>query len=156
MPGPSNSKGKGKARGRSQKKAASGTASKAQTPGRLEPLISPEEPQEHTHQPRDPSSEQSTTSTPSLKTPPPILPHELPVPLKEPVPLDKEIPRLVEEVMFQEPFIHDPGNGPRVRDASAFIKSFFAQPAALDVRQANSWALNPARGADAFVGPNVR
>ncbi|KJA24891.1 hypothetical protein HYPSUDRAFT_135697 [Hypholoma sublateritium FD-334 SS-4] len=34
--------------------------------------------------------------------------------------------------MFQEPFIHDPGNGPRVRDANAFIGSFFAQPAALD------------------------
>lgn len=71
------------------------------------------------------------------------------------MPLNEEIPRLVEEVMFQEPFIHDPGNGPRVRDASAFIGSFFAQPAALDVSQDIIWALNCAWGADAFVGPYV-
>jgi hypothetical protein len=35
--------------------------------------------------------------------------------------------------MFQPPFIHDPGNGPRVRDARIFMSSFFAQPVALDV-----------------------
>ncbi|KAJ7088538.1 hypothetical protein C8R43DRAFT_1115216 [Mycena crocata] len=33
----------------------------------------------------------------------------------------------------QKPFIHDPGNGPRVRDTRAFLtSSFFAQPPALD------------------------
>lgn len=47
--------------------------------------------------------------------------------------LDAEIPRIVEAAMFQEPFIRDPGNSPRVRDASAFMGSFFTQPAALDV-----------------------
>lgn len=32
------------------------------------------------------------------------------------------------------PFIHDPGNGPRIRDTRAFLTSkFFAQPPALDV-----------------------
>ncbi|KAG6916827.1 hypothetical protein DXG01_005212 [Tephrocybe rancida] len=35
-------------------------------------------------------------------------------------------------LMPQTPFIHDPGNGPRVRDARAFISSPFAQPPALD------------------------
>jgi hypothetical protein len=41
------------------------------------------------------------------------------------------IARTVEEAMFEpmlEPFIHDPGNGPRVRDMKMFIKSSFAQP----------------------------
>ncbi|GLB44609.1 hypothetical protein LshimejAT787_1702360 [Lyophyllum shimeji] len=34
----------------------------------------------------------------------------------------------------QRPFIHDPGNGPRVRDTRAFLESkFFAQPPALDI-----------------------
>ncbi|KAG5638954.1 hypothetical protein H0H81_008454 [Sphagnurus paluster] len=34
----------------------------------------------------------------------------------------------------QVPFIHDPGNGPRVRDTRAFIESkFFSQPPALDI-----------------------
>lgn len=32
------------------------------------------------------------------------------------------------------PFIHDPGNGPRIRDTRAFLTSkFFAHPPALDV-----------------------
>jgi len=30
------------------------------------------------------------------------------------------------------PSIHDPGNGPRVRDVRAFLSSFFAQPPSLD------------------------
>ncbi|KAF9006962.1 hypothetical protein BDQ17DRAFT_1238553 [Cyathus striatus] len=35
--------------------------------------------------------------------------------------------------MLKPPFIHDPGNGPRVRDARAFLESeFFAQRPALD------------------------
>ncbi|KAF5375404.1 hypothetical protein D9615_007991 [Tricholomella constricta] len=33
----------------------------------------------------------------------------------------------------QLPFIHDPGNGPRVRDTRAFLGSFFAQPPALSI-----------------------
>jgi len=47
--------------------------------------------------------------------------------------LDEDVPEAVEKVMFQPPFIHDPGNGPRVRDAKAFMGSFFAQPPALEV-----------------------
>lgn len=30
------------------------------------------------------------------------------------------------------PSIHDPGNGPRVRDVRAFLSSFFAQPPSLE------------------------
>lgn len=36
------------------------------------------------------------------------------------------------EFLPQAPFIHDPGNGPRVRDTRMFLGSFFAQPPALD------------------------
>jgi hypothetical protein len=36
------------------------------------------------------------------------------------------------EGLPQKPFIHDPGNGHRVRDTRAFLSSFFAQPPALD------------------------
>lgn len=74
--------------------------------GQAEPHTVPEVPQEPTYRPRD---------------------------LKPPSCLDAEIPSIVEAAMFQEPFIRDPGNGPRVCDASAFMESFFAQPAALDV-----------------------
>ncbi|KAF5325593.1 hypothetical protein D9611_000841 [Ephemerocybe angulata] len=39
----------------------------------------------------------------------------------------------IEQVLNKPPFIHDPGNGPRVRDAKEFLKSeFFAQPPAFD------------------------
>jgi len=40
------------------------------------------------------------------------------------------VSRRVEEAMFERPFIHDPGNGPRVRDVKMFIESSFAQPIA--------------------------
>ncbi len=50
---------------------------------------------------------------------------------EEPI-LESGVPQTVEEVMFQPPFIHDPGNGPRVRDAKMFMNSSFAQPPALD------------------------
>jgi hypothetical protein len=36
------------------------------------------------------------------------------------------------EGLPQKPFIHDPGNGHRVRDTRAFLSSFFAQAPALD------------------------
>ncbi|KAJ3985873.1 hypothetical protein F5890DRAFT_1572633 [Lentinula detonsa] len=36
-------------------------------------------------------------------------------------------------LLLQEPYIHDPGNGPRVRNTRAFLKSrYFSQPPALD------------------------
>ena len=47
--------------------------------------------------------------------------------------LDDHVPGTVEEVMLKQPFIYDPGNGPRVRIAKEFISSFFAQPPAFDV-----------------------
>jgi hypothetical protein len=40
---------------------------------------------------------------------------------------------VVDKTVLEEPCIHDPGNGPRVRDIHAFLKSrFFAQGPALD------------------------
>ncbi|KAJ7280212.1 hypothetical protein C8J57DRAFT_1301938 [Mycena rebaudengoi] len=36
------------------------------------------------------------------------------------------------ELLPRKPFIHDPGNGPRIRDARAFLASSFAQPPAMD------------------------
>lgn len=39
---------------------------------------------------------------------------------------------LVPEGMLQRPCIHDPGNGPRVKDVNMFIKSYFAQPPSLE------------------------
>jgi hypothetical protein len=50
--------------------------------------------------------------------------------------LDDHVPGTVEEVMLKQPFIYDPGNGPRVRIAKEFISSFFAQPPAFDVSSA--------------------
>jgi uncharacterized protein YbaR (Trm112 family) len=47
-------------------------------------------------------------------------------PLKQPSPRVRE---LHEEVL---PIIHDPGNGPRVRDVRGFLASFFAQPPSLE------------------------
>ena len=47
--------------------------------------------------------------------------------------LDDHVPGTVEKVMLKQPFIYDPGNGPRVRIAKEFISSFFAQPPAYDV-----------------------
>jgi hypothetical protein len=37
-----------------------------------------------------------------------------------------------EDALLKSPYIHDPGNGPRVRDTRTFLSSYFAQPAALD------------------------
>lgn len=52
----------------------------------------------------------------------------------------KPIPEIdsdqIEELVMKPAFIHDPGNGPRVRDTEAFLNSrFFAQPPALDVSE---------------------
>lgn len=37
-----------------------------------------------------------------------------------------------EGLIPQTPYIHDPGNGPRVRDTRAFLNSYFAQPPGLN------------------------
>jgi hypothetical protein len=44
--------------------------------------------------------------------------------------LGSPIARIVEEAMLKPPFLHDPGNGPRVRDVKTFLKSSFSQPVA--------------------------
>lgn len=36
------------------------------------------------------------------------------------------------EIVPQTPYIHDPGNGPRVRDTRTFLTSFFAHPPSLE------------------------
>lgn len=41
--------------------------------------------------------------------------------------IDNSVPCDVEEAL-QRPFIYDPGNGPRIRDARMFLNSSFAQP----------------------------
>ncbi|PPQ66861.1 hypothetical protein CVT24_008569 [Panaeolus cyanescens] len=48
------------------------------------------------------------------------------------IPPIKGLTKAVEKALFEEPFIQDPGNGPRVRDTKAFMRSFFAQPPAWD------------------------
>ncbi len=37
------------------------------------------------------------------------------------------------DVVPNLPFIYDPGNGPRVRDTSSFLSSFFAQAPAMNI-----------------------
>ena len=87
-------------------------------------------------------SSNGSSSSPSpdllLLTPPPlsILSSCISIPDKHPPP---SMPRLdldhIEEILCQKPFIHDPGNGPRVRDTRAFLaSSYFSQPPALHVR----------------------
>ncbi|EAU87554.1 hypothetical protein CC1G_12353 [Coprinopsis cinerea okayama7 len=84
----------------------------------------------------------TSSSSPALRTPPPLssfLKGEVSdmkcyygdFEKRKPIPeIDSD---RVEEIMFTPPFIHDPGNGPRVRDAKAFLASrFFAQPPAWD------------------------
>lgn len=120
MPGPSNSrKNKGKFRGKGSKRPSGNLARPA-------PVDQP--PAVHKHP--SPSSTPSLPSSPSLRTPSP-LDKEI-VNSFEGFSLEAHIPQKVEQVMFQPPFIHDPGNGPRVRDARIFMSSFFAKPAALD------------------------
>ncbi|KAJ3818803.1 hypothetical protein F5880DRAFT_1490764 [Lentinula raphanica] len=46
---------------------------------------------------------------------------------------DYRIPNDPHNILLHEPYIHDPGNGPRVRDTRAFLASrYFSQPPALD------------------------
>ena len=127
MPGPSNSnaKRKRKSRGKDNKSQAG--------------LIVPAQPQlnqESTTVQEPPTDYKS--NLPSLP-PPPYLrsPSSLPCQLKNSkerlFSLDDHVPGTVEQVMLKQPFIYDPGNGPRVRIAKEFISSFFAQPPAYDV-----------------------
>jgi hypothetical protein len=38
----------------------------------------------------------------------------------------------LDEILLKTPYIHDPGNGPRVRDTRTFLASYFAQPPTLE------------------------
>ncbi|PPQ91594.1 hypothetical protein CVT25_013692 [Psilocybe cyanescens] len=124
MPGPSNNRKKTKAKNKNQKRQS--ISLPQPRPQRVD-----DQPLET--QRSNQSSTPSSPSPPSLRTPSPPLLESLSVE-KEIQPFQKYIPRTVEQIeqiLFQEPFIHDPGNGPRVRDARAFMASFFAQPPAL-------------------------
>ena len=128
MPGPSNSNVK-------RKRKSRGKANKSQNV-----LLIPAQSQ---------LSQESTTAQepptdynsdlPSLPPPPPYLRTPSPLPYQwqnskeRLLSLDDHVPATVEEVMLKQPFIYDPGNGPRVRVAKEFISSFFAQPPAYDV-----------------------
>jgi len=133
MPGPSNSrKNKGnKSRGKGFKRPNGNSPQPAQGG-------QPETQSGGGYERRSPvsSSSPSLPSSPSLRTPSP-LDDSIVTPFKG-FSLEEHIPQKVEQVMFQPPFIHDPGNGPRVRDARTFISSFFAQPVALDVGHLSS------------------
>jgi hypothetical protein len=143
MPGPSNNKGK--PRSKNQRRSVSGKLPKSRESSmQLQPIH--DSPSDTTRQRRtsDVSSEQSSTPstpTPSLKAPPAIPPYSLTASPKDPPSLPEHIPRKIEEVMLQEPFIYDPGNGPRVRDARTFMSSFFALPASKEVSRFRSGRL---------------
>lgn len=134
MPGPSNStiKRKRKSRGKDNYRRQSGILLVP-----VQPLLDQDLPGTNTVQePLPPSDYESNLppppSPPYLKTLSP-LPYQLQNSKEGSFLLDNHVPRAVEEAMFKQPFIYDPGNGPRVRIAKDFISSFFAQPPALDV-----------------------
>ncbi|TFY55449.1 hypothetical protein EVG20_g9314 [Dentipellis fragilis] len=88
-------------------------------------------------------SGEEDTPIPVVLQPPlePLAAHEgfldlspSPVPEPELPPSPSEEPLALETydatfALLQKPMIHDPGNGPRVQDARAFMRSSFAQPA---------------------------
>jgi hypothetical protein len=125
MPGPSNSnvKRKRKSRGKDNK-------SQKILPVPAQPQLSQSTAQEP---PTDYKSNlPSLPPPPYFRTPSP-LPYRLQNSKERLFSLDDHVPGTVEEVMLKQPFIYDPGNGPRVRIAKEFISSFFAQPPAFDV-----------------------
>ena len=129
MPGPSNSsvRRKRKSRGKENNKGQSGVPD--------QPHLNQDSPT--TNKVQEPPADHdscppSPPSPPYLRTPSPF-PYQLQNSKEGSLSLDEHVPRAVEEVLFKQPFIHDPGNGPRVRIARDFISSFFAQPPAFDV-----------------------
>ncbi|KAF7345096.1 hypothetical protein MVEN_01673200 [Mycena venus] len=80
------------------------------------------------------STSSSSTDSQYLQTPPSISPVNTPKVANEDVRVFEEEESYASEVegLPQKPFIHDPGNGHRVRDMRAFLSSFFAQPPALE------------------------
>lgn len=132
MPGPSNIRKKRKSQGKVQKRKSERPRPSLDSQGNtVERSMSYD------------SSSPLSRSPSQLLTPPP--PFHVITPFKEATLLDNDEHNdnyLTEDLMPQSPFIHDPGNGPRVRDTRAFLTSkFFAQPPALDV----SFATTPLR-----------
>ncbi|TFK37608.1 hypothetical protein BDQ12DRAFT_652665 [Crucibulum laeve] len=158
MPGPSNSKSKKrKAKGKSKAPttATTTTATTTTTTNQttkaddadtsLESTnTTPSSCYYHSFSPSPPSS-----PSPTLLTPPPpfqLLPanplfpfshytdtdYPLPPHPSKPI-LDPHLHPYIESVLLTQPYIHDPGNGPRVRDPRAFLEGkFFVQDVALD------------------------
>ncbi|KAG6821729.1 hypothetical protein H0H92_001177, partial [Tricholoma furcatifolium] len=133
MPGPSNTRGKRRASGKTQKKKQQRSCSSGKPPSSaLAPFN------------RDDSSSPSLDTPVRLLTPQsthPFTDREVQVrPVEEQLDEHGDFhwqgalpePKETHPPMPQIPFIHDPGNGPRVRDTRAFLSSFFAQPPALD------------------------
>ncbi|PPQ75221.1 hypothetical protein CVT26_008306 [Gymnopilus dilepis] len=141
MPGPSNKrKGKTKSKRKSGNLPQQFPKNNATEPvsDDFEPIDGdvPLEPPEWVWHHSNLSSPPSSPSPPSLRTPPPIafdlsdLKKELPE--LPHIGIGEDVSRIVEQVLLQDPFLYDPGNGPRVRDARAFMASFFARPPALE------------------------
>ncbi|KIJ61225.1 hypothetical protein HYDPIDRAFT_177122 [Hydnomerulius pinastri MD-312] len=59
-------------------------------------------------------------------------PYEPPQPYEPPEPYRPLTHESDDDLLPSTPNIYDPGNGPRVRNARAFLSSFFAQPPSLD------------------------
>ena len=126
MPGPSNSNVK-------RKRKSRGKDNKSQN---IQPVpAQPQPSQESTVQepPTDYKSNLPSLPPPPYSKIPSPLPYQLQNSKERLSSLDDHVPGTVEEVMLKQPFIYDPGNGPRVRIAKEFISSFFAQPPAFDV-----------------------
>jgi len=123
MPGPANARRKRKNRNNKASNKAKTTApAKAVDSEQTKPAL----------QHDDSSSSPSSPSPGVLRTPSPSF-FEL-LTREKPYVMEEGALQVVEEKMCQEPFIYDPGNGPRVRDARMFMTSFFAQPPSIDVR----------------------
>ncbi|KAF8875722.1 hypothetical protein CPB84DRAFT_1966704 [Gymnopilus junonius] len=144
MPGPSN-KRKGKPKGKNSKRKSD---TLPQQPLRSTPPPAPGSDDADSFERDEPfqpewvwhtsnhSSPPSSPSPPFLRTPPPISfdLHDLKKELSQLpyIGVREDVSKAVEEVLLQDPFLYDPGNGPRVRDARAFMGSFFARPPALE------------------------
>ena len=126
MPGPSNSnvKRKRKSRGKDNK---SRNIQLVPAQPQLSQESAAQEP------PTDYKSNLPSLSPPPYSRTPSPLPYQLQNSKERLSSLDDHVPGTVEEAMLKQPFIYDPGNGPRVRIAKEFISSFFAQPPAFDV-----------------------
>lgn len=136
MPGPSNSTVKRKRKSRGKDNINNRAQNKTQSDILLVPL-QPQLNQDlsitNSVQSLPPTHDESNPpSPPYIETPSPS-PYQLQNSKEETLLLGDHVPKAVEEAMFKQPFIHDPGNGPRVRIARDFISSFFAQPPAFDV-----------------------